>query len=302
MRQNVRTLRRALKNAQRAGDRDAAQEIRQQITELQEAIAETATTMIERAREIIKAKAQDLVDWGELGNDRISAIGGGIEAGQRLRGTTDTPGGMRERGQFQLDVVAPGFNRLADAFFKQARDLATIDPKASFAAFTSGLNAANMATNALADGFDLVRGAAMKAASDFSDIAGHNRRIADLDYEGFGLDQKLAGTFDTPGGALARGNYIRDVVLPKIAEEQGAKRKEYDEAVRQGNHELARILFEALKGLDNDWKRGMLESNEQTAEATKQAADQLKEMGGSIGFEFGGAITTDRLADLGLGT
>ena len=73
------------------------------------------------------------------------------------------------------------------------------------------------------------------------------------------------------------------------------------EAMRQNNADLARQLTQAYAEKQNEILQAQLDAQEATAKNTEDTADAIKNLGGTLGFEFGGARLTDALVQSGIG-
>lgn len=113
------------------------------------------------------------------------------------------------------------------------------------------------------------------------------------------LQQRLAGTYDT--GGQARADYITQNVIPALQAEREGLRLQGIEAMRQNNADLARQLRQAWEEKGNDILQAQLDAQEETARNTADTADALKNLGGTLGFEFQGARLTDDLLASGVG-
>ena len=129
-------------------------------------------------------------------------------------------------------------------------------------------------------------------------MAGSKTSLAQTGLQTLELQQRLAGTYDT--GGQARADYIRQSVVPDLQAEQAAIEQQRQEAVRQGNQQLAAQLAEALAGKGNDILQALLDVKD-AAKETADNTDALKSLGGTLGFDFGGARFTDALVASGVG-
>lgn len=113
------------------------------------------------------------------------------------------------------------------------------------------------------------------------------------------LQQRLAGTYDT--GGQARADYITQNVIPALQAEREGLRLQGIEAMRQNNADLARQLRQAWEEKGNDILQAQLDAQEETARNTADTADALKNLGGTLSFEFQGSRLTDDLLSSGVG-
>ena len=297
MAQNRRALERALKGAQRAGQRDVAAEIRQQLVDLDESIAEAVTRRFETARDMVRAAAQERVDTATFGVDAAQAAATRGDVWQRLTRTTDTPGGMRERAGQITGALLPALAANRDALFQQATELASIgDQVGARQSWLAAINAANDMGAAMADAADLVRDAAMKTASELVDTAGHRTTMSDLGLQRLEVEQQLVGTRDTPGGAQGQASYIRGTIIPALEAEAAALREQQRVAVEQGDPILARQVAEALYAKETDRYRAEADARERIAAATEKTAAAMRELGGTGAFAVFGQGFTDLIA------
>lgn len=131
-----------------------------------------------------------------------------------------------------------------------------------------------------------------------ANMAGSKTSLAQAGLQTLELQQRLAGSYDT--GGQARAEFIRSQIVPDLQAEQAAIETQRQEAVRQGNQQLAAQLAEALAGKGNEVLQALLDVKDAT-ETTAENTDPLKQLGGSLAFEFGGARLTDALYSSGIG-
>lgn len=310
------TLQRALKNAQRAGSRDKAAELREKLAQMSEEIAEAATRQVEMLRDQIKAAAQERVDAAGFVVDFRAGALAGMDARQRLASVNvseDTADGqrvkaaqMRERAA-QVAAGIGGLENRRAAVLGQAQTLGALGDLAGWRSATLEWQSLGTdITSSMADAAELIRDAAkaerdaaMQLASDLVEGAAFTTRQADYGVDRLELEQKIAGTYDSSGGALARAAAIRDT----IDERQGeidALNAQRVEAERQGNTELLRSIRDALNGKQLDLLGRILAADEATKEATEKTAERMRELGGSLSFEKGGQAFTE-LISVGIG-
>jgi TP901 family phage tail tape measure protein len=274
-------LEQALKKAQKAGNRDAAAEIRDQLSGVNDAIAESVTRKFELVREMIRAAAQKRVDAAQFGLSFGQGQLAGLDAQQRLDRTADTPEGKRRRAQ-AITGMLPAIGRQRDTLYGQYIAAIKVgDIAGARDAYLGAQQAAIDLTNAMADAADLIRDAALQASQDLVDTASHGTTMADLGQQRLELEQRIAGTFDT--GGQQRADYIKNTIVPAIDAELAALRAQQATALAEGDPALARQIAEAIAGKDNEKLQAIVDATEQTAENT----DVLKELGGSLSFQYG---------------
>ena len=104
--------------------------------------------------------------------------------------------------------------------------------------------------------------------------------------QGLGLRQQLAGTYDM--GGQARSDYITHNIVPAIQAEIETLRRNGASAtdVQQAQNDLLQAQLDAQDAIKGN---------------TADTADALKNLGGTLGFEFQGARLTDDLLASGVG-
>jgi hypothetical protein len=116
-----------------------------------------------------------------------------------------------------------------------------------------------------------------------------------------GLQQKLSGTFDTPAAAQERAQYIQTNVVGGIDQKIQLLTQQRNQELASGDTKAAEALRLAIEQALGEKMQAQLDAQEEIAKNTEDAADALKEFGGSVGFEFQGQSFTDLLG-AGVGT
>lgn len=143
--------------------------------------------------------------------------------------------------------------------------------------------------------------AAMSATAQHQvDLAQAAGRMTDLSEARIGLQQQLAGTFDSIGGAQGRADYIRAQVIPGIRAEIGALVEQQQVANRQGDQVLAQQIGEAIGQRQNDVLQRQLDAQDAIKQATQASAQAIAAMNGTLGFQYQGQSFTD-LVGTGVG-
>jgi len=143
------------------------------------------------------------------------------------------------------------------------------------------------------------RSARTAFAQGLTDLAASRTSLAQVGLQGIELTQRLAGSYDK--GGQQRADYILSTIVPDLQAEQAGIRAQGIEAMRQNNADLARQLTQAYAEKQNEILQAQLDAQEATAQNTEQTADALKNLGGTLGFDFGGARMTDALIASGIG-
>ena len=136
----------------------------------------------------------------------------------------------------------------------------------------------------------------------FMERIGRASELVSLRFERLQLRQQLRGTFDSPGGALARAAFIRRQLIPQERRELRGLRREQRHARREGDRQLAREIGLEIKRQQNGILQLQLDAQNATKEATEATAESMREFGGGIGFQFGGSIMSDRILGSMVGT
>ncbi len=255
-------------------------------------IAETVTHGIELIRDIVKVKAQEMVDKATHGLTMATGAGDYLTATQRTAGTAGTPGADIAQGNFIQRVVIPAMQAQLPGLEAQYRAaVASHD--------TTGTNAASEAMQAA---WTAIVNKAADAADLFKQAATNAQTLAESAVSGkTGYDQsRLAGMqindpFNT--GGQSRADFIRQVIVPDL------------------NAELVEIKKrQVLDAKDptkfwQDMTDGQNKANEIAqagVDATKEGTasiQSLKDAGGTLSFAAPGSgqIETDMVAGIGLG-
>jgi hypothetical protein len=151
--------------------------------------------------------------------------------------------------------------------------------------------------NTMADAADAIREAAQAALQASIAQAEHASSMASYGMQELELRQQLGGTYDTPGGALARADYINTTIVPALTAELGPLRDALNAALTPEERAAAE---EALAQQQIEILQAQLAAQEATQAATEATAERLQSMGGTLGFEFGGQQFTD-LITTGIG-
>jgi hypothetical protein len=115
------------------------------------------------------------------------------------------------------------------------------------------------------------------------------------------LEQKLAKTFDTAGGRIARADFIRNNVIGSLQNEITKLEAQAQTFEQFGNAKEAEAVRMQIEEKRNAILAAQLEAQELIEANTKEAADALKELTGSVAFEVNGQRFTDDLAGIGNG-
>lgn len=288
--QNVTSLQAALRTATGAKNRESIREITQQVHDAQDELAESMTRQVELWRDAIRAAGTEAIGASQFVLGLTQTGVAGLEAGQRLAGTSDTPEGMRQRAGAITGGVIPALQASLAAQQFNAQMLAGIgDVEGWRQAIQEAASTTVELATAQADAADLMREAAARAAQDTVTVAASGSTMADLGLQRLELEQRLIGTFESAGGAQGRADFIRRQILPAIQAEIAALEQQRDVAQSQDNADLVRQLDEQIFGRQNDLLQRNLDANEQTAENT----EALKEFGGSTAFSYRGQFEVD---------
>jgi len=147
---------------------------------------------------------------------------------------------------------------------------------------------------------DQINAAMTAAAQRQVDLAQAAGRMTDLSEARIGLQQQLAGTFDSIGGAQGRADYIRAQVIPGIQAEIGALVAQQQVANRQGDQVLAQQIGEAIGQRQNDVLQRQLDAQDAIKQATQASAQAIAAMNGTLAFQYQGQSFTD-LVGTGVG-
>ena len=285
-------LRRALDVAKQRGraGTDQANELTEQIAQLNDDIDELAVQRIEAQRALVRKQTQDRTDGAQFTLDWQGIGQQALAASQRLAGTDQTPEGMRAMATVQQDAI-PKMKAVYDAQVAQAAVAWEQHDAAGWrqAMLAAGQTAIDM-SNAQADATETFKAAAERASALNVSAAEFRTSKGQSLYEGFKLDQQLAGTYE--GGGAARADFIATTLLPDLQNQREADRLDMETEKRERGAESAEFRAAFLKwmGDDNAIKQLQLDAQE----AIKDNTD-TKAVGGTLGFSFGGANVTDVL-------
>lgn len=261
------------------GWRQAVQDAQSSAVDLANAQADAADLM----RESVRALGTQQVSAAQFALSWYQGTMSSLDAAQRRDQTQDTPGGMRHRAQWLEQGVIPALAQSVAAAQSNVDLLFSIgDLEGWRAAVLDAQSAVTDLANAQADAADLMREAAAKVVQDQVDATAHGTTMSDLRLQRLEVEQRLAGTYESGGGAQARADLIRQQIVPALDAEILAFTAQQMEAQRQGNTDLVRQLQEAIFAKQTDLLQKNLDANEETAANT----DLLKEFGGSTAFSY----------------
>ncbi len=215
-----------------AGARAADLAIRQTANDIASAMADAADLIKEAGAKA----AQDLVDTASY-NLQVAQSGTSmLDVQQRLAGTTDTAGGMRDHAAAIEATVIPAIKAEQEALQHQME-------VAAAAGDTAGWRAADLAVRqagidlatAMADAADLLKQAAIKAAQDVVDTADFNLSMVQGGIDRLAVDQRLAGTGDTPAAMNAQAAAIQATLIPALQAQMQALQSQLDVATSQSD-------------------------------------------------------------------
>lgn len=288
--QNLQQLQRALTIARRTGNREVIRDVTERYREAQDALAESLVRQVELWRDQLRAITEEVSARAQFATGLAGAGGSILEAWQRTAGVQDTAGAMQQRAAYTTGVTIPALRAQQQAaHLAQITAAAAGDLNGWRAAVQDAANAAVEIANAQADAADLMRQAAMRAAQDVVDAAGHGRTMADLGLQRLALEQQLIGTHDTGGGAVGRADFIRSAIIPAIQGEVAALQVQLAAAQATGDKALATQIAEAIYAKEND----VLEAQLAAQNAIKENTDAMREQGGSTAFSYQSQTFTD---------
>jgi cell wall-associated NlpC family hydrolase len=269
--------------------------------------------------------AKTMVDIAKVHHDRVVALiaregaraqhrttmaqgaVGQLEARQRLAGITDSPEAMRARAALISGQVVPAMqsqllnlNRQLGVARKgvMVRGHRVVDENAVNQLIEQIQGMTTDILSAQADAADLIRQAAEAskqaaeaAAQAAVDSARHGETMANLGLDTLGLQQQIAGTYDTAAGQQARANYIRSVIIPQMQNVVGGLQGQLAVAQQQGDATLADQIAEAIAQQQNGILQEQLDAMNVVADNTAP----LQDFTGSLGFEFNGQQFSDLL-------
>lgn len=297
--QNRARAQAALVKAQATGNRTVIRDAQQAVKDADDAIAENFTRRTELFRDALRAAALEKVNASQFTLDNITANQALTEAGQRVRGATDSVGGKLERANIISGQVGPALLKLRDDFLAQAQVAASTG---DVAGWRSAILAATSSTtdyaNAQADAAELVRDAGRQGVQELVDAADFTKNIDDLGLERLRLEQKLAGTDGSTSSNQQISDYIRNVLVPDIDRELSAAQLKLEKLQSEPSPDavLIRETMLSVGNLQNDRLAAIADATEATKTATEQTADNT----GSLATEYRGAPATDSLEGFGL--
>jgi len=255
-------------------------------------IAETVTHGIELIRDIVKVKAQEMVDKATHTLTMATGAGDYLTATQRTAGTAGTPGADIAQGNFIQRVVIPAMQAQLPGLEAQYRAaVASHD--------TTGTNAASEALQAA---WTAIVNKAADAADLFKQAATNAQTLAESAVSGkTGYDQsRLAGMqindpFNT--GGQSRADFIRQVIIPDLnAELVEIKKRQVLDA--KDPTKFWQDLIDGQNKANEIAQAGVDATKEGTA-----SIQSLKDAGGTLSFAAPGSgqIETDMVAGIGLG-
>jgi 3D (Asp-Asp-Asp) domain-containing protein len=288
--QSLQNLARALAIARRTGNQEVIRDVTQRYREAQDTLAESLVRQVELWRDQLRAISEEVSARAQFATGIAGAGGSILEAFQRTAGVQDTAAGMMQRAVYTGGVTIPALRAQQQAAqLAQLTAAATGDLNGWRAAVQDAASAAVEIANAQAEAADLIRQAAMRAAQDVVDAAGHGRTMADLGLQRLELEQQLIGTHDSGGGAVGRADFIRRAIIPAIQGEVAALRVQMAAAQATGDKALAVQIAEAIYAKEND----VLEAQLAAQNAIKDNTDAMREQGGSAAFSYQSQTFTD---------
>lgn len=289
LKQNVTSLSSALKTAGRTHNQEMIRDLTQKLQDAQDAVAESLTKQVEMARDQIRVMGTEAVNKAGFAVSLTQGASSGLDAAQRLAGTTDTAAGMRQKAGYINGGEIPALQQQITADKYNAQLLASIGDVQGFSqAVLDAQSATTDLANAQADAADLLRQAAEKEAQDRVDAATHTSTLADAGLTSLELQQQIAGTYDSASAGQSRADYIRQQILPDLQAEVEALVKQRAAAQSVGDSALADQIAEAIAGKQNDILQSTLDATQQVAENTDP-----KSFGGSTSFSYQNQQYTD---------
>lgn len=288
LRNRRRALRKALRIAKRAGNDTKVGELSEQLGELDNQITDSVTSRIENARELIKAKITRSLSASGFAVTNKSLDLQALQARQALFGVDQTPGALLEQARVMRGGVGTS---LADAAAqkKAAIQYAMLgDLESAQSALVAAREAEIAAMQATADAAKLVKDAWLQAAQELVDPSTFNAQMQNVLYERFQLDQQIAGTFET--GGYARRDFILANIVPTLTTELEKMKTQLQIIAAVGTDEQRRQQELAIAQKQNEIAQAQLEAQN----AIKENTDP-KNIGGTLGFQYGGETLTDQL-------
>lgn len=287
-----KTLTRALTIAKKAGRAGSAQakQLRDEIDALSTDINDLAVQKVENIRALLARMAQDRVDSAQFRTDFGSATMQLVGAGQRVMGTDQSAGGMRQMAALELQSVG-GLRQLQSAYEGQAKTaLAAGDVAGWRQAITAAMNTATDLANAQADAAELIKKAAETEASARTSAADHTVGLDQLSLDALKLQQQIDGTFQ--GGGAARGAFITSTIIPALTAQIEADKAALQTELQQRGitSDEYRQAQQKLAQDSNAKLQAIVDASQETAANTDP-----KKVGGTLGFSWGGEGYTDRI-------
>lgn len=307
-RKNVADAAEALKIAQHTHNHAAISEATDELTSAQEELDEAVTKGIEDGRsalaqaaleatEAARAGAQEAAETSQFGVSSAQGSIAGVEVGQRLSRTADTPGAFLEKARAIETQLVPALQGEVGALGTQLNVLRATGASASEIqnVVLSIQTAGNEIGSAMAEVGELLKEAAETAASEDVERAAHRTSLAQLGEQHLELEQRLADTFDT--GGQQRSDYVKSQIIPALESDLNALEAQLTVASAEGDSKLAEQIGEAVAQKQNDILQATLEATEDVAANTEQ-----KKLGGSLGFTNGSETLTDAIIGVGNGS
>lgn len=130
------------------------------------------------------------------------------------------------------------------------------------------------------------------AAQAVVDQATHQATLAQSGEQGLQLQQQLAGTSGTPGGAAQISNYIKSTVVPALTAELTALQKQQAAAKKEGDTTLANQIGEAIASQQNNILQAQLDAQTAIKDAAQQIASNT-DTSGVLGVTYQGQDLPD---------
>jgi TP901 family phage tail tape measure protein len=230
----------------------------------------------------------------QYGVDFRNADIGLLQARNRAAGAEMDPGAMRGVAWIQQGLITD-LKQLEQQTIQRARTAASLGDTEGVRQFTITLkNVSTELANAIADSAELIRQAAERESDIRIQAAQFGVDQLTAKFEGFKLDQQLAGTYDH--GGAARADYIRSQLLPQLRAQLEADRANVAVELRQRGAESEQYRQAVLKVLQdsNTIKQAQLDVQNEIAENT-----DTKRIGGTLAFSYAGETLTDQLVGNG---
>lgn len=133
------------------------------------------------------------------------------------------------------------------------------------------------------------------AAQAAVDASTHNVTMAQTGEQSLQLQQQIAGTAGTPGGAQQIAAYIKAQVVPALQDELASLQKQEAVAKQDGNTILATQIAEAIGGVQNDILQATADATSAIKDATQQTASNTQNLDSTLGVTLNGS-SLDNLA------